>query len=125
MRGLIGFDAGNLTGADSTMMVGLKGLPEALRGGAWPPSACAVRCPVKSGNRRDPRPQLRRPKGRHTAGTAGETRRKVRATAGMHAPNAPGYTRASMGGTGGRDPERGSKSPNPLSVQIEGCNSPS
>ncbi len=36
------------------MMVSLKGLPDALRGVAWPTSARAVRCPVKSGNERDP-----------------------------------------------------------------------
>ena len=40
------------------MMVSLKGLPEALRGIAWPSSARAVRCPVKSGNERDPRRML-------------------------------------------------------------------
>ena len=36
------------------MKVSLKGLPDALRSGAWPSSARAVRCPVKSGNERDP-----------------------------------------------------------------------
>ncbi len=36
------------------MMVRLKVLPNALRGGAWPSSASAVRYPVKSGNWRDP-----------------------------------------------------------------------
>ncbi len=41
------------------MKVSLKGLPDTLRGGAWPSSACAVRCPVKSGNKRDLRMQLR------------------------------------------------------------------
>ncbi len=40
------------------MMVSSKSLPEALRGGAWPTSARAVRCPVKSGNERDPYFQL-------------------------------------------------------------------
>ena len=40
------------------MKVSLKGLPNALRGGAWPSSACVVRCPVKSGNKRDLRVQL-------------------------------------------------------------------
>ncbi len=40
------------------MMASLKGLPDTLRGGAWPTSARAVRCPVKSGNERDPRFQL-------------------------------------------------------------------
>ena len=43
----------NLTRSDSRMKVSLKGLPNTLRGGAWPSSACVVRCPVKSGNKRD------------------------------------------------------------------------
>ncbi len=56
--GLIGFNAGNLTGGDSRMKVRLKTLPDELRGGAWPSSARAVRHPVNSGNGRDPHPQL-------------------------------------------------------------------
>ncbi len=40
------------------MKVSLKGLPDALRRGAWPSSARAARCPVKSGNERDPYPYL-------------------------------------------------------------------
>ncbi len=35
------------------MKVSLKGLLDEPRGSAWPPSARAVRCPVKSGNERD------------------------------------------------------------------------
>ena len=35
------------------MKVRLKALLDEPRGGAWPPSARAVRCPVKSGNERD------------------------------------------------------------------------
>ncbi len=35
------------------MKVRLKTLLNKPRGGAWPPSARAVRCPVKSGNERD------------------------------------------------------------------------
>ena len=56
--GLIGFNAGKLTGGDSRMKVRLMTLPDKLRGGAWPSSARTVRRPVKSGNERDPRPQL-------------------------------------------------------------------
>ena len=33
----------NLTRTDSRMKVSLKGLPDTLRGDAWPTSACAVR----------------------------------------------------------------------------------
>ncbi len=40
------------------MKVSLKGLPDEPRGSAWPSSARAVRCPVKSGNERDLYPQL-------------------------------------------------------------------
>ena len=40
------------------MKVKLKTLPDKLRGGAWPSPARAVRCPVKSGNERDPCLQL-------------------------------------------------------------------
>ena len=38
---------------DGRMKVSLKGLLDEPRGSAWPPSARAVRCPVKSGNERD------------------------------------------------------------------------
>ena len=41
------------------MMVSLKGLPDKLRGGAWPSSARTVRRAVKSVNERDPHPMLR------------------------------------------------------------------
>ncbi len=40
------------------MKVSLKGLPDEPRGSAWPPSARAVGCPVKSGNERDLHSQL-------------------------------------------------------------------
>ena len=56
--GLIGVNAGNLTGGDSRMKARLRVLPDKLRGGAWPSPVRAVRCPVKSGNDRDPRPLL-------------------------------------------------------------------
>ena len=72
--------------------------------------ARAVRCPVKSGNERDPHPQLL-PLLYGGEGTLGRlpalSRRKEGATAGQHAPNPLGYTRAAMVGTAGSDPERG------------------
>ena len=40
------------------MKVRLKVLPDEPRGSAWPSSARAVRCPVKSGNERDLYSQL-------------------------------------------------------------------
>ena len=46
--GSIGFNAGNLTRVDSRMKVSLKGLPDKLRGVAWPSSARTVRRAVKS-----------------------------------------------------------------------------
>ncbi len=90
------------------MKVNLKGLPNKPRGGAWPSSARAMKCPVKSGNERDLYLQLltaiRRTE--HIAGTALETGRKVQATVGLYAPNLLGYTRATMVGTMGCNTER-------------------
>ena len=90
------------------MKVSLKGLPDEPRGSAWPPSARAVRCPVKSGNERDLYLQL--PAGHqvtgHFVGTALGTRRKVQATVGLYAPNLLGYTRATMVETMGYNSER-------------------
>ncbi len=40
------------------MKARLKVLLDELRGGAWPSPVRAVRCPVKSGNDRDPHPLL-------------------------------------------------------------------
>ena len=48
----------NLTGSDGRMKVRLKTLLDKPRGSAWPSSARAVRCPVKSGNERDLHLQL-------------------------------------------------------------------
>jgi hypothetical protein len=55
-------------------MFKLTTLTDALRGGAWPPPARAVKCPVKSGNERDPRSllQISSPEGMHPKGTAGD-----------------------------------------------------
>ncbi len=89
------------------MKVSLKGLPNEPRGGAWPSSARAVRCPVKSGNERDLCLQLLAAFGtEHIARTALETGRKVQATVGLYAPNPLGYTRATMVRTMGCNSER-------------------
>ena len=89
------------------MKVSLKGLLDKPRGSAWPPSARAVRCPVKSGNERDLYLQLLATfRIEHIVGTALETRRKVQATIGLYAPNLLGYTRATMIRTMGYDSER-------------------
>ncbi len=56
--GLIQPNAENLTRSDGRMKARLKTLPDEPRGSAWPSSARAVRCPAKSGNKRDLRPQL-------------------------------------------------------------------
>ncbi len=80
------------------MKVSLKGLPDEPRGSAWPPSARAVKCPVKSGNERDLYLQLLASifAIEHIVRTAFERRRKVQATVGLYAPNLLGYTRATM-----------------------------
>ena len=89
------------------MKVRLKALPNKPRGSAWPSSARAVRCPVKSGNERDLHSQL--PASSvigHIVRTAPEKGRKVQATVGLYAPNLLGYTRATMVGTMGCNTER-------------------
>ena len=90
------------------MKVSLKGLPNEPRGSAWPPSARAVRCPVKSGNERDLYLQLLTSRNviEHIVGTALERERKVQATVGLYAPNPLGYTRATMVVTMGCDSEK-------------------
>ena len=54
------------------MKVSLKGLPNRSKGGAWPPTARALRCPLKCGNERDPCLQLLffSPEKKHSVGTA-------------------------------------------------------
>ncbi len=94
------------------MKVRLKVLPNEPRGGAWPSSARAVKCPVKSGNEQDLHLQLLASllMIEHIVGTALETRRKEQATIGLYAPNLLGYTRATMVGTMGYNSERRSQS---------------
>ncbi len=84
------------------MKVSLKGLPDTLRGAAWPTSACAVRWPVKSGNRQDPHLYYLV----YNREIALVTRMKVWATLGEYSLNPLGDTRASMVDTTRRDSER-------------------
>ncbi len=86
----------------------LKGFLDEPRGSAWPSSARAARCPVKSGNEQDLCLQLPTSslEGAHIVKTARETGRKVQATVGQYAPNLLGYTRATMVRTMGYDSER-------------------
>ncbi len=92
----------------------LKTLSDEPRGSAWPPSARAVRCPVKSGNEQDLYPQLLTNFViEHFVETALVTRRKVQATVGLYAPNLLGYTRATKVRTMGCYPERGRESSKP------------
>ena len=64
-----------------------------VTGGAWPSSVRAVRCPVKSGNERDPCRQLpARPQGRrgHWRDCSRKSERKEGPTVGQYAPICPG-----------------------------------
>ena len=89
------------------MKVRLKVLPNEPRGSAWPSSARAVRCPVKSGNERDLYSQLLTGYvTEHIVGTAPEMERKAQTTVGLYAPNLLGYTRATMVKTMGYNSER-------------------
>ncbi len=97
------------------MKVRLKTLLDEPRGTAWPSSARAVRCPVKSGNERDLRLQLLTTACwiEHIVRTALEAGRKVQATVGLYAPNPLGYTRATMVRTLGCNSERRSQASKP------------
>ncbi len=90
------------------MMVSLKGLPDKPRGGAWPSSARAVRCPVKSGNERDPRPQLLPgyiPG--HSGETAGAKPEEGAGDGRSVCPESPGLHAAYNGRDNGMRPRKG------------------
>jgi hypothetical protein len=74
------------------MKVSLKGLPDKLRGGAWPSSARTVRRAVKSVNERDPRPMLLlpSPEGRHSWETAGDKPEEGAGDGRSVCPESPG-----------------------------------
>ncbi len=92
------------------MKARLKVLPDKLRGGAWPSPVRAVRCPVKSGNDRDPcllLPATLRKEVRHTRGTATDKVEEGVGHGRSVPPNLPGHTRAAMVGTMSFNLERG------------------
>ena len=92
--GSIGLNAGKLTSRDGSMKLRLKILANKPRGVAWPASARAVRCHVKSCNERDRRSQLPSSKrfGEHSVETArvkweegdGDARSVWPESAGLH-----------------------------------------
>ncbi len=90
------------------MKVCLNGILDTLSGVAWPSSARAVRCSVKSENEQDLRLQLLSVflEAEHNGETARVSVRKVQATVGPYDPNPLGYTRDAMVGTTGRNSER-------------------
>ena len=100
------------------MKARLKTLPDKLRSAAWPSSARAVKCHVKSCNERDPCPYLPTfPPGKvHYKGTArvkweegagnGRYASSKMCNRSQYGLNAPGYTRHTMAGIMGRYSER-------------------
>ncbi len=113
--GSIGLNAGNLTRKDGRMKLRLKTLANKPRSVAWPASARAVRCQVKSCNERDLRQQLLPSKkfGGHSVETACVSRRKEEATLGQYGLNFLGHTWHTMAGTMRSDAERRRQSPKP------------
>ncbi len=74
------------------MMVRLTTLPDEPRGGAWPSPVRAVRCPVNSGNGRDPRPLL--PAAEEVLGTQGGPPPKGGGRSGLRQVGMPRIPRA-------------------------------
>ena len=98
------------------MKARLKVLPDKLRGGAWPSPARAVRCPVKSGNERDPRPLLpaapRKGAG-HTRGTAAAKAEEGAGHGRSVCPESPGPHASCNGRDNGFRPRKGEVIPKP------------
>ena len=110
------------------MTVSLKSLPDALRGAAWPPSARAVKCPVKSGNERDPHHMLPWILSRiqHSCETAGDKPEEGAGHGRSVWPECSGIHAAHNGRNKGIATPRGEANPlNPALVRIEDCNSSS
>ena len=77
-------------------------------GAAWLSSARAVRCPVKSGNERNPYHQLPAVKPGTLMELPVSSGRKVGTTSSHHGPYVLGYTHATMADTTGCELARGS-----------------
>jgi hypothetical protein len=94
------------------MMVRLTTLPDEPRGGAWPSPVRAVRCPVNSGNGRDPRPLL--PSAERRWALRGDRPRKGEEGAGYGrsvCPESPGPHATFNGGDSGMPPRKGEPIP--------------
>ena len=92
------------------MKARLKILPDKLRGGAWPSPVRAVRCPVKSGNDRDPRlllPAALRKEAGHTRGTAADKAEEGVGHGRSVCPEFPGPHASCNGGNSGFRPRKG------------------
>ena len=98
------------------MKARLKVLPDELRGGAWPSPVRAVRCPVKSGNDRDPRPLLLpliRLDGGHTGGTAADKAEEGAGYGRSVCPETLGPHASCNGRDNGLQPREGKVIPKP------------
>ena len=95
------------------MKARLKVLPDKLRGGAWPSPVRAVRCPVKSGNDRDPRPLLLPASAGHTGETAAEKAEEGAGHGRSVCPESPGPHASCNGRDRGCRPREGEVIPKP------------
>ena len=98
------------------MKVRLKTLPDKPRGGAWPSPARAVKCPVKSGNERDPRCQLLLCSERYIEETGGTAADKAEEGGGYGrsvCPETPGPHAGCNGGDNGIRSRKGEVIPKP------------
>ncbi len=110
------------------MKVRLKTLLNKPRGGAWPSSARAVKCPVKSGNERDLHLQLPAAEFQDWAHCKDCLGNKEEGSGNDRSvcPQILWATRAQQWyGQWDATPKGEAKPLNHIPVQIEGCNSPS
>jgi hypothetical protein len=91
------------------MKARLKVLLDELRGGAWPSPVRAVRCPVKSGNDRDPPPllPLRKNSDGHSGGTAADKAEEGVGHGRSVCPESPGPHASCNGRDNGFRPREG------------------